>query len=305
LVEHRYGGPWTRIKLDALRAYLQFYTTALKGQPFELWYVDAFAGSGDQVIESVAGGLFEGEATYSVDRRLDGSAKIALDIVPSFDRLVFIEDNPKRYSALLTLKAANPDRRIDCYRADANALVRAICDSEDWRVPRGERRVRAVVFLDPYGMQVEWGMLEAIRGTRAVDLLYLFPIGAVLRQAAKNLNKVDSSKEKALNRIYGGSSWRDEWYRASPQGDLLHGPPTLLRKATRGQIELGFKQKLEALFPYVSPSLPLLTRRGAQLYSLFLAISNDSPAAIALAKRVVNSILRPSQPRASPRKVFP
>ena len=41
-----FGGAWTRQKLEILRRYLDTYTTALKDQPFELIYVDAFAGAG-------------------------------------------------------------------------------------------------------------------------------------------------------------------------------------------------------------------------------------------------------------------
>lgn len=294
MVDHRYGGPWTEIKLEALEQYLSFYTTALKHQPFDLWYVDAFAGSGDRVVERVAGGLFEGTATHPSKVILDGSAKIALRISPPFQRLVFIENNPSRHRALLQLKASHPDRRIECHREEANALMRAICDADQWRAPRsGGRSVRAVVFLDPYGMQVEWGTLQAIQQTRAVDLLYLFPIGAILRQAALDLSKVDQHKEAAITRIYGGRSWREEWYSESPQVDMLQLAPTVLRHANKQQIEAGFKARLETLFPYVSPPLPLLTPRGAQLYSLFLAVSNESPRAIALTKKVVNSIMRP------------
>jgi three-Cys-motif partner protein len=254
-------------------------------------------------MESTAGGLFDGAAIHSVDVRLDGSAKIALSILPPFHRLVFIEDNPKRHAALLTLKSAHPTRKIECYRDDANALVRAICNAKHWRAPRAQgRAVRAVVFLDPYGMQVEWSTLEAIRSTRAVDLLYLFPIGAVLRQAAKDLSRIDASKENALNRIYGGKGWREEWYKESPQGDLLQIQRAMLRQATRAQIEVGFKERLETVFPYVSPPLPLLTTRGAQLYSLFLAMANDSPAAVHLTRKVVSSILQPARHTASRRR---
>ena len=32
--------------MQVLEAYLQFYVTALKNQPFELHYADAFAGTG-------------------------------------------------------------------------------------------------------------------------------------------------------------------------------------------------------------------------------------------------------------------
>ena len=45
-MRQRFGGPWTLIKLEVLEKYLNFYTTALKNQPFKLCYIDAFAGSG-------------------------------------------------------------------------------------------------------------------------------------------------------------------------------------------------------------------------------------------------------------------
>ncbi|MEL8056783.1 MAG: hypothetical protein AAGK66_11540 [Pseudomonadota bacterium] len=38
-------GPWAAAKLEALEAYLNFYSIALSKQNFELVYIDAFAGS--------------------------------------------------------------------------------------------------------------------------------------------------------------------------------------------------------------------------------------------------------------------
>ncbi len=220
--DHRYGGPWTQVKENALRRYLKFYTKALSLQSFELWYVDAFAGSGDRVVETTSGGLFEGTITHQCDVRVDGSAKIALSICPPFDRFIFIESNATRYDALSALKNSHQlGTRIECHRGDANEKVQEIC--EDLRRKKGRR---AVVFLDPYGMEVEWSTLETIRDTLAIDLLYLFPLSAVYRQAATDLSKVDANKENALNRIYGDNSWREAWYTESSQGDLLEAQPT-------------------------------------------------------------------------------
>jgi len=42
-----YGGPWTLIKLDVVEAYLNFYFTAMRNQPFKFCYIDAFAGEGE------------------------------------------------------------------------------------------------------------------------------------------------------------------------------------------------------------------------------------------------------------------
>jgi three-Cys-motif partner protein len=76
--EHEFGGPWTEIKLDAISDYLGFYTAALKAQPnpsrpFELWYVDAFAGSGERTATIESGGLFEGTPVTRARVQLDGS----------------------------------------------------------------------------------------------------------------------------------------------------------------------------------------------------------------------------------------
>ncbi len=51
-----YGGSWTIKKLDILEKYLNAYTTALKGQPFKLAYIDAFAGTGYLELDEKASG---------------------------------------------------------------------------------------------------------------------------------------------------------------------------------------------------------------------------------------------------------
>jgi hypothetical protein len=53
MVDHRFGGPWTEIKLDAVCYYLECYTKALSRKQFDLWYVDAFAGIGDRTNEKL------------------------------------------------------------------------------------------------------------------------------------------------------------------------------------------------------------------------------------------------------------
>lgn len=43
-------------------------------------------------------------------------------------------------------------------------------------------RRRAVVFLDPFGMQVEWRTIERIGQTKAIDLWILFPLGVAVNR---------------------------------------------------------------------------------------------------------------------------
>jgi hypothetical protein len=64
--EHSYGGPWTEIKLDAVTYFNQCYTKALTPVGFDLWYIDAFAGSGERQITLQPGGSFFGQPLQAV-----------------------------------------------------------------------------------------------------------------------------------------------------------------------------------------------------------------------------------------------
>ena len=103
---------------------------------------------------------------------LDGSARLALKAQPQFDRYIFIDRDAKRCSELEALKVEFPNlaANIRVEQGEANAEIQKIC-AKDWSAHR------AVLFLDPYGMQVEWQTIEAIAKTKAIDLWLLFPLG--------------------------------------------------------------------------------------------------------------------------------
>jgi three-Cys-motif partner protein len=128
---HQFGGPWTVEKLNALRGYLIGYAQALKNQPFHRWYIDAFAGTGDRAAKrQEAASLLE---IPELDVMTKGSARVALEIEPPFDRYIFIEKRRRRSSALEHLKSEFPNRPIEILNEDANAAVQRICRDTDWR----------------------------------------------------------------------------------------------------------------------------------------------------------------------------
>ena len=172
---HRFGGDWTTAKLDVIARYLASYTTALKDKPskehpFVKGYIDAFAGTGyrdarrdDRTGHSQV--LLPDLAEPEPQALLDGSARLALKTQPRFDRYIFIERSPERCAQLELLKQDFPDLAADIQirRGDANAEIQELC-AKDWSSHR------AVLFLDPYGMQVDWATVEAIAQTKAIDL---------------------------------------------------------------------------------------------------------------------------------------
>lgn len=282
--EHSFGGPWTEIKLEILRKYLHFYTTALQSQRFELLYIDAFAGTGSRTS------LIPGVPILELEERkvtLDGSAKIALTLEQPFDKYLFIEKNTKRIKELEKIQAEFPDKYIKIENADANSVLAELAGKPIW----DSKKFRGVIFLDPYGLQVRWDTLEAISKTKSFDVWYLFPINGVCRQAAKDHAKVEDYKKESLDKLFGTREWESAFYTTGTQQGLFETKEDTKRKLTIKQMEEWVSNKLQEIFPYVSKPA-VLPKTGAQLYSLYFCVSNPEHKAIGLAKKAADCILK-------------
>ena len=271
---HRFGGLWTADKLHVLRQYLNFYTSALKGQPFELVYIDAFAGTGRCTIRSGVLG----------ERQIDGSAKIALDCSPAFHRLILIEKKPKHYAELVDLKAAHPNGdRAQIVNLSASDSLPATLLTQNWK------RTRGVLFLDPYGLQCSWSMLKQINDTQALDVFFLVSVSGLFRQAAVDQSRIDEGKARKLTDFLGTDAWRQALYQQ--QQDDLFDHPQVTRVTGWKDIVQFTTERLRSLFPYVADPQLLHGPKGPPLFALYFAVTNPSPKAVGLAKRVHREIL--------------
>jgi three-Cys-motif partner protein len=296
---HRFGGAWTEIKLEAVSDYCQFFNKVLVGQPspdrqFERWYFDAFAGSGTRRVEREIGGLLEGRPTEIEIEDMAGSVLKALNVIPPFHKLAFIEGHHGRFRSLEKIKATHPERGIICYRGDANQKLLEIFSSPPWsQQHKGQGSCRGLCFLDPYGMNVEWATLKLLAQTQAVDVWYLFPLEAVSRQLAGTLDRVDKNKQRRLDEIFGAPTWRDDIYKVEPKFDLFSGnTTTATRQFDRSQVERYAQNRLNSIFRYVSDPLPLIHDSGRQLFSLFCLSNSASSAAIGLIRKGVAWVLK-------------
>ncbi len=282
-VDHEFGSPATELKLSVVEAYLRAFTTALRRSFAQLWYIDAFAGTGERTerVPARRGGLLGDETRESVIIR-KGSAKIAIDVKPAFDRLIFVEKRPKAVQALREIRDQHADRHIDVIEGDANVEIRKIASHTNWR------RIRAVMFLDPYGMSVDWQTLQAIAKTKAIDVWYLFSLSGFYRQAARSAAAIDDDKRAAITRVLGTDAWERELYAPS----LFADQAPLRRTADVGALQDYVRARLKTIFPAVLPPLPLPIDKKPQMLSLFFAISNPDGPAIGLATRIANHILR-------------
>ncbi|MEI7996388.1 MAG: three-Cys-motif partner protein TcmP [Methylococcaceae bacterium] len=278
--QHVFGGIWTHQKLIVLEKYLWAFTTALKKQHFKLIYVDGFAGTGRCDIK------VDGER-----KSIEGSAKIALRTNPPFDQYFFIELFPKKRKALQELAQEYPEKDIRIVDVDCNIALTKLCKGVDWG------KSRAVLFLDPYGLHVEWSTLKVIADTRSIDLWYLFPYAGLYRQAPKDADALDSDKEAAITRILGTEEWRQEFYRQPKQQDIF-GKDGEERGASHQDMLDYVTKRLNEIFPAVlSPKVLYqlgdgTNASGAPLFALYFAASNPEPKAQGLAIKIAKDVLK-------------
>ena len=279
--KQQFGGDWTTEKLERVRKYLVAYArimNALRDQKrgFRFAYIDAFAGAGyntpKQTDDDFAP-FFEGVRASDSQRFIDGSARIALKVEPRFDRYIFIEHNATRFAELSKLREEFPELhdRIQLVNADANTYLNDLCLNRNWR------NHRAVLFLDPFGMQVAWDTIAAIAETEAIDLWLLFPLGTGANRLLKRDGKIPASWRARLDITFGSCDWYDAFYQKMEYQDLLSGKPVVetYKQATFDTICAYFLKRLGTVFPHVAEHpLPLFNSANCPLYLLCFAASN-------------------------------
>ena len=276
-----FGGPPTIEKLDIVKEYLNAYTTALKykprkDNPFKLMYIDAFAGTGEYKSRQ--------EDPSGAQVVIDGSSRRAINIKNKpFDRLIFIEKDPEKYGKLLRLKRENVHRDIQVENCDANSFLRNM--REDWRKWRG------VLFLDPFGTEVEWKTIEKISKFEALDTWMLFPMSGIARMLPR-AGLPSEEWTKKLNLIFGDESWKELYYRR--QQHLFDDEQHERDRGYRG-IRRIYKNKLKNLFEQRFMEESYVYPTGKFRFEFIFCVGN--PAGIRLAKKISRDIL---QKRAKP-----
>lgn len=291
-MEHEYGGDWTEDKLDKLRKYLPAYTRIFNSNPRARYlttiYVDAFAGSGYRRSRSRGDAPLFGEvADPDAIALLKGSARIALEVEPPFDRYIFVDVKSAHAKALQALcdEFAHRRDRVEVLREDANAFLRKWIGETDWR------KTRAVVFLDPYGMQVKWDVIAALGRTKSVDLWILFSLEGANRHLTRNRIPTGGFASR-LDALFGTAEWRTEFYVSSPQPNLFDDSEGVLKDADFDKIAGFFRRRLRDVFYRVADNdLILRNSRNVPLFLFCFASANPKGASTAI--NIANYILKP------------
>ena len=285
---HSFGGSWTITKLDILKSYLAAYTKIFtsnkNAQFFDTFYVDAFAGSGyiktpnEAVVEEPH--LFEELAEEEPQQFLKGSVICALETDPPFKNYLFIERSNRWCEELETLKQRFPNRAasIQIRNGDAKKNLLSWVQTQNWN------KTRAVVFLDPYGMQVDWEIIRALGRTQGVDLWLLFPLGVGVMRLLTRESPPPPAWSAALTRIFGSEDWKTEFYKSSSQTEMFEKfQPAQTREIDHTIVTRYITARLSQVFHAVHKEpLILKNSRNNPLYILCFAAGNPKGAPTAM-----------------------
>jgi three-Cys-motif partner protein len=287
------GRTWTQDKLERVRKYLVAYSTIMKSRRYRYAYIDGFAGTGYQELkpeETEQGTLFTEMEEPAVEAFLDGSARIALQVEPRFHKYIFIEKSRRKTAELEKLRGNFPHKASDIIieTAEANTYLQKLCLERSWK----ERR--AVLFIDPFGMQLSWDTVAAVGQTKAIDTWILFPVSAVNRLLKKDGN-IPAKWRSRLDTMFGEPAWFDVFFPEEKLPLLADGAIVRHKVADLDLIGNYFNQRLATAFAGVAPNpYTLRNTQGAPLFLLCFAAAN--PHAVAPAIKIAQDILKRDPP---------
>jgi three-Cys-motif partner protein len=252
-------GKWTRIKHEILVKYASAYTTILTSQPsLRFYYIDAFAGEGENRIKGT-------------DKQIAGSPLRVLELEPKFNAYCFIEKSPEKAEALREKVKGNSNVKIIC--DDANEVL---CKEILPKITYDSYQ-RALLFLDPFALNVYWPLMELAGGLETVDVFLNFMTMDMNRNVLRHdKNKVSVTQLENFDQVMGDTDWQKI---AFSKNQNLFEEEIETRKSTSSAVLDYYRNRLHKVagFKYVPRPVPIRNDQGAIVYHLFFA-SHYKPA---------------------------
>lgn len=290
-----WGGVWTEEKLNAFEKYVNAYLTIMnkyRGQyDWKLIYFDGFAGSGSR-----------NENTSSEDNQLmidlidehqiaaeeltpyKGAAERVLNIAQDgFDFYYFIDkDAASSFQLQEILTPYQKGKRLEFRHSDANTEVSKLADAM-----HKNSKLKALVLLDPFGMQVDWSSIEKLKGT-STDLWILIPTGVIVNRLLDRKCKL-THIEKLTSFFGKDEAFLRNYFYSTHQDMTLFGDVEVIEKVKepiRKIAEL-YIQQMATIFNYVTKQpLVLCNTRNMPIFHFACASNNES--AVKIAHEIIN-----------------
>ncbi|WP_299585646.1 three-Cys-motif partner protein TcmP [Mucilaginibacter sp.] len=272
---NQFGGSWTEAKMEIVVNYAKAYLIIMNKQDWvKTLYFDGFAGSG---------------SIGANDKEIKGMALRILDIdePKPFDTYYFVEKDKKNKDSLeASIKENYPNKKKNAH------VVNEDCNKKLIHMATylsKNKAFRALAFIDPFGMSVNWKSIEALKDL-GIDLWILVPTGLGVNRLLKNDQKIPEawlvklevflglSREVILDRFYSQKTIH-----------TLFGSETKTNKELDTIEKIGglYTERLKTVFQFVSESFIMRNSTNSIMYHFMMATNNKT------ALKLANDIIKP------------
>lgn len=293
-----WGGKWTEQKLNTFESYVRAYLTIMNTyrQKFgwKVLYFDGFAGSGtrseeEKKLEEANFMDFFGEERVDTGELsvYQGAAERVVQLEQSmrgFDYYYFIDKFEENCTKLELKLTAYPTQGQKIFRpGDANDMTSKLAAALE-----RDKKLKALVFLDPFGMQIDWSAIEKLAG-KSVDLWILIPTGVITNRLLKKDGTLLHPEK--LERFFGMSAAdiHQRFYDRKVETTLFGQEQERYEKVSDSinQIAELYRERLGELFQYVTEK-PLVLRNENNVAIYHFVCASDNLTAIKIAQQIIN-----------------
>ncbi len=273
-----WGGPWTEQKLTAFSKYVDAYLTILQANRYwETIYFDGFAGSGSRK-DRKSTRYNQLKITSEEECVYKGAAERIIRLEKSFDYYYFVDDlkSLEKLKKKLTSLPVSENKKLIFRPDDCNLELKKLAQA------LLTKNYAALVFLDPFGMHIEWKSIEGLKGTRS-DVWLLIPTGVIVNRL---LDKAYELRHiKRLESFFGlpENEIKSEFYKEEMQMTLF-GNVTEVKKISNSihHIATIYIRQLKTIWNYVTEEpLILYNSRNVPIYHFVFATNNAAAKNIA------------------------
>lgn len=279
-----WGGPWTEKKLEAFSKYVWSYLTIMRKYPYwKTIYFDGFAGSGTRENQGNQELMRQLKITEEEEKVYKGAAERVLGLTDLyFDYYYFIDKNESSIRKLKEKLSEKYKEKTIAYRSgDANHQLVELSKALN------KKGYAALVFLDPFGMQINWNSIAELKDTRS-DIWILVPTGVIVNRLLDRAGKLECSDK--LQSFFGLTieEIRSHFYKQETV-QTLFGEEEIIAKVSKPieKIARLYAERLRTIWEYVTEDpLVLRNRNGAPIFHFVFASNNEH------AQKIANQIIQ-------------
>lgn len=285
-----WGGAWTEKKLDAFSKYVTAYLRIMNKHPYwKTIYFDGFVGSGLRGENNKDNTTLYNKLFPNVSDNIDykGAAErvLTLNEKLAFDYHYFIDSNKASLTKLKSkLDKYQPNHKYGFqYRfGDCNTELLNLANA----MKSKSNNYAALVFIDPFGMQLNWESIASLQYTRT-DIWILVPTGVIINRLLDKKGELPHLKK--LESFFGISEEeiRKQFYETETHKTLF-GDDEIIRKINEPITKIAnlYIQRLKTIWSYVTEK-PLVLYNSRKVPIFHFVFASNNMNALKIAKEII------------------